>query len=139
MLRNITVGIDIGTYQVKVVIAELVKVDGKHLTRIIGTGLTESKGLRHGYIINGADVTASIQSAVKLAEKTSGVKAHKAFIAVGGIGLSGMTSSASTIISRADSQITALDIEKVSKVCEEDLPVNERWGHRPWRECSARP
>ena len=131
MLRNITVGIDIGTYQVKVVVSELVKADGTgtesgqaKTVRVIGTGLSESKGLRHGYIINGAEVTQSIKIAISLAEKTSGVKIHKAFIAVGGIGLQGLTSIASTIISRADSEITDLDITKISEECEEGIATN---------------
>ncbi|MEQ1561211.1 MAG: cell division protein FtsA [Nitrospira sp.] len=124
MARNITVGIDIGTYQVKVVVAELVKENGKNTTKIIGTGLTESKGLRHGYIINSADVTQSIQSAKEMAEKASGIKIHRAFIAIGGIGLSSLTSSASIIISRADQQITDLDIEKLSETCEETIPTS---------------
>ena len=123
-MRNVTVGIDIGTYQVKVVVAELVRENEKPVTRIIGTGTTESKGLRHGYIINSGDITASIESAVRLAEKASGIKIRKAFVAVGGIGLSGVTSSASIIISRADLQITELDIEKLSLACEENLPVS---------------
>jgi len=121
--RNITVGIDIGTYQVKVVVAETVKEKNGNITRIIGTGLTESKGLRHGYIINNKDVTECVRTAVGLAEKTSGIKIHKAFVAVGGIGLSGVTSTASTVISRADLEITDLDITKVSELCEHDLPV----------------
>ena len=123
MLRNITVGIDIGTYQVKVVIAELVKEEGKNLTRVIGTGLTESKGLRHGYIIHSKDVTESIRGAVGLAEKMSGVKVHKAYVAVGGIGLQGVNSTASVMTSRADLEITELDIEKVFEQCERDIPI----------------
>ena len=130
MARNITVGIDIGTYQVKVVVAELIKENGKNITRIIGTGQTESKGLRHGYIINGPDVTQSIVAAVKLAEKTSGVKVHKAFVAVGGIGLSGLTSTGSLIVGSADSQITDLDIEKLNEICEENLPTSVIQNHR---------
>jgi cell division protein FtsA len=129
-MRNITVGIDIGTYQVKVVVAELVKENGKASTRILGTGFTESKGLRHGYIINGADVTESIRTAVKLAEKTSGVKINRAFVAVGGIGLSGITASASIIIGRADLQVTELDIEKLQEVCEGSLPSTLSQNHR---------
>ncbi len=121
MSRNIAVGIDIGTYQVKVVVAELVRENGKQLSHIIGTGLTESKGLRHGYIINSGDITESIQTAVKLAEKTSGMKIHNAFVAVGGIGLSGIIGTGSVVIGRADSQITELDIEKLSQICEESL------------------
>jgi cell division protein FtsA len=126
MLRNITVGIDIGTYQVKVVVAELAKKtdgeSGRHETRIIGTGLAESKGLRHGYIINSADVTESIRKAALLAEKTSGVKINRAFISIGGIGLQGIHSTASTIVSRADLEITDLDIEKLNQICEKEIP-----------------
>ena len=129
-MRNITVGIDIGTYQVKVVVAELVKENSKNVTKILGTGLTESKGLRHGYIINSADVTQSIQAAVRQAEKTSGVKINKAYIAVGGIGLSGITSSSSTMIGRADLQITDLDIEKLNEICEESISPNLIQNHR---------
>ena len=124
MARNIAVGIDIGTYQVKVVVSELVKENGRSITRIIGTGLTESKGLRHGYIINSNDVTESVKTAVRLAEKTSGIKINRAFVAVGGIGLSGVTASASTVIGRADLQISELDIEKLSEICEGSLPNN---------------
>jgi cell division protein FtsA len=130
MMRNITVGIDIGTYQVKVVVAELVKENNKNVTKILGTGITESKGLRHGYIINGADVTSSIQTAVRLAEKTSGVKIHKAYVAVGGIGLSGITSTSSTMIGRADLQITDLDIEKLAQISEESISPNLIQNHR---------
>ncbi len=123
MSRNIAVGIDIGTYQVKVVVSELVKENGKQISHIIGTGLTESKGLRHGYIINSSDITESIETAVKMAEKMSGIKIHKTFVAVGGIGLSSITGTASTIIARADCQVTELDIEKLSQICEESLPA----------------
>ncbi len=130
MMRNITVGIDIGTYQVKVVVAELVKENNKNTTKILGTGITESKGLRHGYIINSSDVTQSIQTAVRQAEKTSGVKINRAYVAVGGIGLSGITSSSSTMIGRADLQITELDIEKLNEICEENISPNLVQNHR---------
>jgi len=123
MLRNITVGIDIGTYQVKVVVAELVREGEKQIPKIIGTGIAESKGLRHGYIINIKDVSQSITSAVASAEKASGHKIRRAYIAIGGIGLSGITSSASVMTSRADLEITDLDIEKVAELCEQDIPI----------------
>lgn len=124
MLRNITVGIDIGTYQIKVVIAELVKENNKTTTKIIGTGISESRGMRHGYIVNGGDVTASIETAVRQAEKASGYKVTKAYIAVGGIGLGSYTSTGNTIVSRADLHITDLDIEKATNHCEENIPEN---------------
>ena len=124
MMRNITVGIDIGTYQIKVVVAEFLKENNKQVGRILGTGLVESKGLRHGYIVNNEDVVDSIKAAVRSAEKTSGIKIRRAFVSIGGIGLSTMTGSASVVISRADLQITDLDIKKLNELCEENLPSN---------------
>jgi cell division protein FtsA len=126
MMRNVTVGIDIGTYQVKVVVTELVKESaesGKRVPKVLGTGIAESKGLRHGYIVNGKEVVESIRSAVAQAEKTSGVKIRKAFISVGGIGLSGITSTGSIMVSRADLEITPLDLDKVAEICQQDIPV----------------
>lgn len=124
MMRNIAVGIDIGTYQIKVVVAEAVKENGKISTKILGTGYAESKGLRHGYIINGEDVTLGIETAVRQAEKASGVKIHKAYIAIGGIGLSGVNSTASVMTGRADLQVTELDIEKALEICEKNIPAS---------------
>jgi cell division protein FtsA len=95
--------------------------DGKP-PRIIGAGMAESKGLRHGYILNSADVTKSIRSAVAQAEKSSGIKIKKSYLALGGVGLQSITQSSSIIISRADSEVTDLDISKVSDACERDIP-----------------
>lgn len=122
-MRNITVGIDIGTYQVKVVVAEIVKEGEKNIPRIIGTGFAESKGLRHGYIMNTREATSSIRLAVEIAEKSSGIKIRKAYIAIGGIGLQSFTASASYMTSRADMEITELDIKKVLEICEQDIPA----------------
>jgi len=120
MSSHITAGIDIGTYEVRVVVAEQ-ETEGR-LPNILGTGRAESKGLRHGYIINTADVTRSVSIAVRQAEKSSGVKIKKAFISIGGVGLSGIISQGSTIISRADQEITETDIEQAIAAAEESIP-----------------
>jgi cell division protein FtsA len=122
-MRNKTAaGIDIGTYQIKVVIAEDTGKSG--LPKIIGVGYAESKGLRHGYIINQTDAIRSIRKAVRQAEKSSGVKIEKAFISVGGIGLSSYISKAHIMISRADSEITELDIDKIADETKRQIPNN---------------
>lgn len=130
MMRNTTVGIDVGTHQIKVVVAELVKENGKSTTHVVGTGFSESKGLRHGYIINKEDAIESIRTAVRSAEKSSGIKINRAFISVGGIGLLGTASTGSIIIGRADLQITELDIEKLGEICEKNLPPNILQNHK---------
>src|SRR3989338_2334857 len=120
MSSHITAGIDIGTYEVRVVVAEQENENG--LPKILGTGKAESKGLRHGYIINITDVTKSVSLAVRQAEKSSAVKIKKAFISIGGVGLSGINSQGSTIISRADQEITETDIEQTIVAAEEAIP-----------------
>ncbi len=114
MRNTFSVGIDIGTYQVKVVVAENAH-QSNSLPKIIGLGYAESKGLRHGYIINQHDAIRSIRKAVKQAEKSSGITIERAFISIGGIGLGSYTSTGNIIISRADAEITELDLEKVAE------------------------
>lgn len=111
MAQRIAVGIDVGTYQVRVVVARFDDAE-RGLPKIIGTGYAESKGLRHGYIVNIDDVTRSIEIAAAQAAKTAGIKVQSAFLAVGGIGLDELTSRGETVIARADATVTDLDIEK---------------------------
>lgn len=111
MAQRTAVGIDVGTYQVRVVVAREDATRGGY-PKIIGTGFAESKGLRHGYIVNIDDVARSIRTAIGQAEKTSGIRIRDAFLAVGGIGLDEVRSRGETIIARADAEVTDLDIEK---------------------------
>jgi len=119
MSSRITAGIDVGTYEVRVVVAE--QVPENNLPIILGTGRAESKGLRHGYIINSADVTRSVSLAVSQAEKSSGIKIKRAFISIGGVGLSGLNSQGSTIVAKADQEITEADVEQALAVAEESI------------------
>lgn len=120
MSRRIATGIDIGTYQVKVVVVEeLADKNGSRQLRIIGTGLAESKGLRHGYIVNKDEVTASIVRAKQQAESIARVPIRSAFLAVGGISLDEARATGSAIISRADQEITALDLDRAAKAARE--------------------
>lgn len=122
MARNITVGIDVGTHAVKVVVAELIRGKEKSFPKVIGTGLAESKGLRHGYIMSPADVARSLKTAVRQAEKTAGVDIKRAFVSIGGLGLIGTVTQGSVIVSRGDSEITDLDVKKTLEACENELP-----------------
>lgn len=124
--RTIT-GIDIGTYQVKVVIARAPKKGSRNaIPKIIGTGFAESRGLRHGYIINESDVVRSVQDAVAQAEQIAGAKVKRAYISVGGIGLDEIRAHGEVITSRADSEIGHIDIDKALADSEErvqdDIP-----------------
>ncbi|MEK7063327.1 MAG: cell division protein FtsA [Patescibacteria group bacterium] len=121
MAGRIAVGIDVGTHSVRVVVA---RDEGtKGYPRIIGTGCAESKGLRHGYIVNVDDVARAIRVAANQAEKVAGVRIRDAFLSIGGIGLDEVRGKGETIIARADAEVTDLDIEKAIDVARDHATV----------------
>jgi cell division protein FtsA len=122
MSSKIVTGIDVGTYHVKVVVVRRpTPGDTQALPQIIGTGYAESRGLRNGYIINESDVARSVRNAVAQAEKACGERITHAYLSVGGIGLDEIHSHGEAITSRADSTITAIDIEKAIQASEERI------------------
>jgi cell division protein FtsA len=122
MARSIITGIDVGTNFVKVVVVDTRERNEKGLPKVIGAGMAESRGLRHGYVTNVRDVADSVKKAVRSAEEKAGMKVKKAFVAVGGIGLASNVVSSTVVTSRADAEITHLDIEKLEEQSEKDMP-----------------
>ncbi len=122
MRKHIAAGIDIGTHQVKVVISESDPGSDKLLPRILGTGTAESRGLRHGYIVNGRDTAKSVMQAVAQAERASGAKVKKAYLSMGGVSLQSTISLGSVAISRADAEVTQLDLDKATALAERNIP-----------------
>ena len=122
MARNIITGIDVGTYHIKVVITDGREKTDKGFPKIIGVGTAESRGLRHGYVTNVREVADSIRLAVSHAEEKAGIKVKKAFVGVNGIGLASTVVVSSIMTSRADAEITDLDITKLHEQAEKDIP-----------------
>ncbi len=122
MRKHIAAGIDIGTHHIKVVISESDPGSDKLLPKVLGTGVAESKGLRHGYIVNGRDTAKSIMQAVASAERSSGVKIKKAYLSMGGVSLQSTVSLGSVAISRADAEVTQLDLDKATALAERNIP-----------------
>jgi cell division protein FtsA len=117
--KRIITGIDIGTHTIRVVITEY--TPGTGLPHIIGMGKAESRGLRHGYIINIADAVKGVRAAVDEAEHIAGVHIREAYLSVGGIGLEGTQTTGAAIISRADSEIGDSDVERAHRAAEQNL------------------
>jgi len=119
--NNINVGIDIGTHTTKVVVIGYDKETKS--PSLLATGSAETNGMRLGYITNIDQVTSSLKKAVTQAENTLGFKIKKACISIGGISLGSCVSTGSVIISRADQEITPLDVSKVLASSEENLEI----------------
>lgn len=117
--KNIAVGIDIGTNQIKIIVAE---ANPNGLPIIISATSVESKGIRHGYVENITETARSLREAVKVAQKESGIEIKEAYISIGGIGLGSIFSHGNTVISKADLEITKLDLDKSIKSSESSIP-----------------
>jgi len=119
MSRRIATGIDIGTHQTKVVVVEEVQLDSGPELHIIGTGIAESRGMRHGYVVDAEDAAESVRQARAQAEHAARIPIRKGFLAIGGVSLDEIRATGETIISRADQEITDLDLEKVLETARE--------------------
>ena len=128
-MKQLIVGIDIGTHLTRVTISAATRENP--VPQIIGFGQAESKGLRHGYIVNPQDATNSIKQAVLNAEENTSVKIKKAIVSIGGISLSSEYAVGSAIISRADKEISPIDISNAINDSEQNLVLtNKRILHR---------
>lgn len=119
--NNFNVGIDIGTHTTKVVVTGFNKETNS--PSLLATGTSETSGMRLGYITNVDLVAESLKKAIKQAENILGSKIKKACVSIGGISLGSMISTGSVIISRADQEITELDVSKALAISEENLDI----------------
>lgn len=116
--KRIATGIDVGTHATRVVIVEHAPGEAPV---IIGTGVAETRGLRHGYIINKTDTIRSTSAAIAHAEKMAGFKIKNAILSVGGIGLESTISHGTAIVSRASGEVGEIDVKKAESEAEENL------------------
>jgi len=119
-MSKIVTGIDVGTYHVKVVIAESAD-DPRQPPRILGTGYAESRGMKNGYILSQAETTRSIAAAVAQASKAAHVKVKRAYVSISGIGVDEAFSRGEAVVERGDSEITERDIPRAIAASEKSL------------------
>ena len=108
----------------RVVVGEFLK--GEKNPRVIGVGEIATEGVRHGYVVHPTLTSASVKNAVLLAEKSSGLKIKRAFVSLSGTTLRGEISGGGTIVSKADGEVTTLDINKALQDCEDNLSIGNK-------------
>lgn len=116
---RIITGIDVGTYHVKVVIAEAQNTGAP--PRIIGTGYAESRGMRHGYIVNRDEVKNAVTQAVHNASKEASISVRECYVSIGGVGLDTLRARGESIVSRADAAVSQHDIDTAMNEAERSI------------------
>lgn len=119
MTRRIATGIDIGTRHIKIVVVEEVVDKNDRSLRVIGTGSALARGMRQGYVVNKEEAVESLVAACSLAEAAAHVPVRSCFLAVGSVSLDETRATGETVISRADQEITELDLETALKKARE--------------------
>ena len=107
--ERIVVGIDVGTTKVCTLIAA---VSPEDQLEIIGAGITPSRGMRRGVVVDVDDAVQAISSSVQKAEQQSGYKIMSAFVGISGAHISSTNSHGVVAVRRTDNVITEDDIER---------------------------
>jgi len=122
--RNIICGIDIGTSTIRIVVLEYKKND--EFPSIIATTKVENSGMKMGYIINMGSVIFAIKKAISQIEKNIDTKIKKAVISINSISITSEVVNSTTIVTRADKEVTHLDIKKAMIEAEDALTLTNK-------------
>jgi cell division protein FtsA len=109
MAHRTIVGIDVGTTKVCTIVAQ---VQDSGRANILGVGLTPSKGLDKGVVVNIDDAVNAIATSVEKAERLSGYRIGTAFVGVAGRHISSLNSRGVVAVARSDHEITRNDIAR---------------------------
>ncbi|MCD6280580.1 MAG: cell division protein FtsA [Deltaproteobacteria bacterium] len=105
---RIIVGLDIGTTKICCLITELGEDDK---LEVIGFGLSESKGLRRGLVVNMEQTVNAIRHAVEDAEKMAGIRVDEVYTGIAGGHIQGISTSG--VIAIKGDEITQADKKRV--------------------------
>lgn len=106
--QNTLVGLDIGTTNITVIVAD---VSGDQKVEIVGIGTSASRGLRKGVVINIEATVDSISKAISQAESMSGREISSVFAAISGSHIKGFNSHG--IVGVKNREVSSQDIDRV--------------------------
>ncbi len=101
--------IDVGTTKVCTLVGE---VDEHQTLHVVGVGVTPSRGLRKGLVVNVDEAANSIAHSVEQAERLSGYKIDSAIVGVAGGHISSLNSRGIVAITRGHRGITHEDMDR---------------------------
>ena len=124
-VKNLIVGLDIGTSKVVAVVAEVMP-SGRH--EIIGLGQSESRGLKKGVVVNIEATVESIQRALEEAELMADCQIRNVWTGVAGSHIRSFNSSGMVAIK--DKEVTATDVARVIETAKAvNIPTDQQLLH----------
>lgn len=126
--ENIICGLDIGTNNIRAVIAQF-RVDQEKL-HILGVAVAPCFGLRRGVVVDIGETVHAIKQVTNEAEKAANVSVESAIVNIGGSHISCRFSKGVVAVSRADGEISEEDKERAIKAARTiTIPQNRELLH----------
>lgn len=110
--EQIVVGLEIGTSKVAAVVGE---IRAEQTIRILGVGLTPSRGVRKGEIVDVETASRCVRDALADAESASDVDIRAVFLGVSGAHIKACNSRGSVLIPEERGEVIPEDFEQVQE------------------------
>ena len=107
-MERTIVGIDVGTTKVCTLVGEATESELK----IVGVGVTPSRGIKKGVVVNVVEAASAIKASIEKAERSSGYEIARAFVSVTGGHVSAINSRGVVGVNRGDRGITTDDVDR---------------------------
>jgi len=121
-MKDLVVGLDIGTAKVMVVVAELLPTGE---LRVAGLGSAPAHGLKRGVVVNIDATVQSIQQALKEAEMMADCKITHVYTGITGSHIRGQNSTGMVIV--RDKEVTQVDVARVVETAKAiNIPNDQR-------------
>jgi cell division protein FtsA len=125
---NIIVGIDVGSSNIRAVIAQ--DLPDLEFPRVIGVGVVPSSGIRRGVIVDPEEVNKVIDEAVEKSERMAGATVRNANVSIGGIEIGFQNSKGVIAVGRADGEVIEDDLVRALEEAQVvNLPLNKEIIH----------
>jgi cell division protein FtsA len=122
-MRNLIVGLDIGSQEIKIVAARQGSEESP--PQILAAVSAPSAGIRRDVVVDINDLTAALREAAEKCEKVLGSSVKEAVVSIGGNHVEIRPSRGAVAVSRADGEISEDDIKRAIKSAQAiSLPQN---------------
>lgn len=109
--ENIVIGLDLGTSQIRTIVAQIQGDDSKPL--VLGVGTAPSAGISNGVVVDIEETINAINKSKEEAERIAGVPIEHAFVSINGKHIVSQFSKGVVAVSRADGEISEEDVNRV--------------------------
>ncbi len=121
--RNVVAAIDVGTTKICTILADA--TDG-YSPRVVGVGISPSRGLHKGLVVNINEARESIRDSVKKAEQASDYTVESAYVGVTGRHVTSMNNHGVVAITRNDRVVRPDDLKRVLSAAQSVKTAGDR-------------